>query len=118
MAPGERQTPQAVRIDAADRRQQLHLVGRQRDIIGQDRRSLALAAGDEDAAQAAGVQAIATSDTPEPGREQFIAIGARDDRQAARAHHRAAVGDADRVARRPADGVIETSGRMRSSPKL
>lgn len=118
MPPGERQAPQAGRIDAADRRQPFYLVARRRDVVDQDRQRLVIGAGDEDAAQAGRVQAIAARDASKPGRQQFVAIRARDDRKAARTHHRTAICGADRAGRRPADCVIETSGKMRSSPKL
>ena len=65
--------------------------------------------------QAFSVEPVTASDPPEPGRQQFVAIGARGDRKAA--HHPAAR-SAALPARRPAVCVIETSGRMRSSPKL
>ena len=90
-------------------------LSRRRGVVDRDPARVAFAVREEGADQAVRVETVAASDPPEPGRQQFVAIGARRDRKAA--HHPAARSAAF-PARRPVVCVIETSGRMMSSPKL
>ena len=115
--PRERQARRALWIDAAGLRPRQDARARRRDVVDRNVARLACGACGEGADQTGRVEPVAASDPPEPGREQFVAIGSRRDRKAVPGHHPAARSAAS-PPRRPAGCVIDTSGRMRSSPKL
>jgi len=116
MPSPQRQASQARRIDAANPRQQFYPPRFRRDVIDERRLHIDLRRVSQLPGQAPGVEPIAAGDSSKPGRQQFLAIGARRDRKPAPGHHPAAWSVAPAL-RRPADWVIDTSGRMRSSPK-
>ncbi len=80
MPPRQRQAPQARRINAANSSQQFCPPHFRHGVIDERRLRIALRRVSQLLGQSQGVQALAAGNSPKPGRQQFVAIGARGDR--------------------------------------
>ena len=113
----QRHAAQSRGIDGASPRPKRDLVRARRNIVDRrSRRVEGIVGGGKAGRQGRRIQTVSAGDATEPRRQRFVAKGTRRDGKTPRAHQRRAACDPGRPARRSAACVIETSGRMRSSP--